>query len=55
MATFFVPADSPYNDSCLNLFTTATATKACPQNNISTTASFFQPLIPEKKKTKFDP
>ena len=28
---FFVPADIPYIGSCLNLSTTATATKACPQ------------------------
>ena len=41
-ATFFALADSPYIASCLNLSTTATATKACPQhNNLSTTASFF--------------
>ena len=30
-ATFFVPADSPYIGSCLNLSTTETATKACLQ------------------------
>ena len=28
---FFVPEDSPYIDSCLNLSTTATATKAPPE------------------------
>ena len=28
---FFVLTDSPYIDSCSNLFTTATASKACPQ------------------------
>ena len=28
---FFVPADSPYIDTCLNLSTTATPTKARPQ------------------------
>ena len=28
---YFVPADSPYIDSYLNLSTTATATKTCPQ------------------------
>ena len=28
---YFVSADSPYIDSYLNLSTTATATKACPQ------------------------
>ena len=48
-ATFFVPADSPYIGSCLNLSTTATSLqqqrllKRVPncQNNLSTTASFF--------------
>ena len=30
-ATFFVLADSPYIGSCLNLSTTESATKACPQ------------------------
>ena len=45
---FFVPAGSPYVDSSLNLSTTATTTKACPQLpkiNLSTTASFSQQLI----------
>ena len=28
---FFAPADSPYIGSCLNLSTTATATKVGPQ------------------------
>ena len=28
---YFVPADSPYIDPYINLSTTATATKACPQ------------------------
>ena len=31
IATFFVATDIPYIDSCLNLSTTATATKAYPQ------------------------
>ena len=30
-ATFLVPEDNPYINSCLNLSTTATATKACFQ------------------------
>ena len=40
---FFVPLDSPYINSCLNLSTMATATKAIPnfQNNLLTTGSFF--------------
>ena len=44
---FFVPADSPYIDSCLNLSTLATSLQRplqrvpnC-QNNLSTTGSFF--------------
>ena len=56
-ATFFVPADSPYIGSCLNLSTTATSLqqkrllKRVPncQNNLSTTASFFQRLMKKSR------
>ena len=42
-ATFFVPADSPYISSYLNLSTTATVTKARPQlpSDLWTTACLF--------------
>ena len=59
-ATFFVPANSPYIDSCLNLSTTTTATIArlnC-QKNLSTTAtaSFFSEWrMKSGMAIKFDP
>ena len=55
----FVPPESPKIGSCLNLSTTAMATKVCPlncQNNLPTTASFFQRLMKKSRMViKFDP
>ena len=55
---YFVPADSPYIDSYLNLSTTATATKTCPQllKYPLDNGQFFQRLMKKSEMVvKFDP